>query len=64
MIWKLKEIYIFRDYVARKLDVSPEKVLSTKKLINLVNCPICGKNIGTNNNKTKYNHLSYCIRHL
>lgn len=38
--------------------------LSDKKLLHLVNCPICGKNIQTNNNKTKYNHLSYCIRHL
>ena len=40
------------------------KSLSYKKLRNLVTCPICGKHIQTNNCKTKYNHLSYCIKHL
>ena len=38
--------------------------LSYKKLHNLATCPICGKHIQTSNCKTKYNHLSYCIKHL
>ena len=38
--------------------------LSSKKLLKLEICPICGKDILTNNWKGKYNHLSYCAKRL
>ena len=33
-----------------------------KKIIDLLICPICGKDIGTENSKTKQNHLHFCSK--
>ena len=33
-----------------------------KKIIDLMVCPICGKDIGSVNNKTKLNHLHCCSK--
>ena len=31
-----------------------------KKIVDLLICPICGKDLGAEKNKTKQNHLSLC----
>lgn len=38
--------------------------LPVKKLLELIFCPICGKNIETNNYKAKHSHLLYCLKNL
>jgi hypothetical protein len=33
-----------------------------KKIVDLIICPICGKDIGAENNKSKQNHLHCCSK--
>ena len=33
-----------------------------KKIVDLLICPICGKDMGAENNKSKQNHLSFCSK--
>lgn len=38
--------------------------LPVKKLVKLVRCPICGKDIEESNCKAKQSHLIYCTKHI